>query len=112
MPSQEATVAAAWWADKIRHHVAPDNYGALERFEHLLGQAVDERFEAAPGYPVPLTTSDCGPQLNLSRPVQDAGLQIGSSAWPLETYMFVGPGNVYVYEGYNTHRQTLIAPAT
>ncbi len=105
--SPEARCAAEWWVAKLRA-AAPGQDVALALFGGRLAEWLDEEMTRRQGAPIPLTTSDCGPQLHIGDIASVAGLKIGSMLWPNQAGMFVSPGCVYVHEGYNSLRQTLL----
>ncbi len=102
----EARCAAEWWASKLTS-AAPDKATTIALFGGALARWLDDEMERSKGAPIPLTTSDCGPQLNVGECAHAVGLGIGAMLWPAQVGMFVAPGSVYVHEGYNSLRQTL-----
>lgn len=102
--SREAHIAAAWWAGQLKAKTSA--HVAVGLFELELARWLDEQL-AGGAQAIPLTTSDCGPQLNVGECADRVGLVVGAMLWPLQAGMWVSPGSVYVHEGYNSLRQTL-----
>lgn len=104
--STEGAAAAGWWAHRLEELAPSAPRDVLDAFERELAAWLDAEWKRHPR-PIPLTTSDLGPQLNLSRPADAVGLRlaVGASRWPPITSMWVEAGRVIVYEGYNSHPQ-------